>query len=90
MTNSQISGESLLILIITIFVISFAITAFIVNFLIPFISEKNYLKMEIKRSQGEEKKYYERKLKLFYASHIPLVRRFIYKREEKYIHKRKS
>lgn len=90
MTNSQISGESLLILIITIFVISFAIIAFIVNFWIPFTNEKNYLKMEIKRSQGEEKKHYKRKLKSFYASHIPLVRRFIFKREEKYIYKRKT
>ena len=90
MTNSQISREALLILIITIFVASFVVAAFIVNFWFPFISEKNYLKMEIKRSGGEEKKYYERKLKLFYASHIPLVRRFIFKREEKHNHKMKG
>lgn len=90
MTNSQISRESFLILIITIFLVSFVVVAFIVNFWLPFISEKKYLKMEIKRSEGEEKKYYERKLKLFYASHIPLVRRFIFKREEKHNYRRES
>ena len=83
MTNQAISREAILVLLITSFVVVFVVAAFIVNFWIPFIRQRIYLKMEIRRSEGEERKYYERQLKLFYASHIPMVRRFIFKREEK-------
>lgn len=90
MDNQAIPREVILILLITIFVVLFVVAAFIVNFWIPFIKQRNYIKMEIRRSDGEEKKYYERQLKLFYASHVPLVRRFIFKREEKRRNRKKS
>ncbi len=90
MDNEAIPREVILILLITIFVVLFVVAAFIVNFWIPFIKQRNYIKMEIRRSDGEEKKYYERQLKLFYASHVPLVRRFIFKREEKRRDRKKS
>ena len=90
MDNQAIPREVILILLITIFVVLFVVAAFIVNFWLPFIKQRNYIKMEIRRSDGEEKKYYERQLKLFYASHVPLVRRFIFKREEKRRNRKKS
>ena len=90
MDNQALPREVIRILIITIFVVLFVVAAFIVNFWIPFIKQRNYIKMEIRRSDGEEKKYYERQLKLFYASHVPLVRRFIFKREEKRRDRKKS
>lgn len=90
MNNEAIPREVILILLITIFVVLFVVAAFIVHFWLPFIKQRNYIKMEIRRSDGEEKKYYERQLKLFYASHIPLVRRFIFKREEKRRNRKKS
>ena len=90
MNNEAIPREVILILLITIFVVLFVVAAFIVNFWLPFIKQRNYIKMEIRRSDGEEKKYYERQLKLFYASHVPLVRRFIFKREEKRRNRKKS
>lgn len=90
MDNQAIPREAILILLITIFVVLFVVAAFVVNLWLPFIKQRNYIKMEINRSDGEEKKYYERQLKLFYASHVPLVRRFIFRREEKRRNRKKS
>lgn len=75
--------QTLLILILAVSVASMIIAAFICNFCIPFLKQKKYLKMEIHRSDGEERKYWERQLKIFYASHIPLVRHFIYKKRKR-------
>lgn len=87
MTNSQIPREALLILVIACFVAILVVTAFIVNFWLPFLKQRSYLKMEIRRTDGEEKKYYKKQLEIFYASHVPFVRHFMFKKKSRKKHK---
>jgi len=83
MTNSAISNEIFFLVFLVFIEVLFIFIAFIVKFWIPFIKERGYIKMEINRSSGGERKYWERELKIFYASHIPFLRYFIYKKKRK-------
>ena len=39
----------------------------------PFIEERNYIKMEMQRSDDEEYYYWKRELKRLYLSQIPII-----------------
>lgn len=55
------------------------VLAFIVNVWIPYQDERSYIKMEIQRSDGEEREYWKHVLREFYISHIPIFGRIILK-----------
>ena len=63
----------LLAFIFIVFVLFIIITAFCSNVLLPFIRKKNYIKMEMARSEGREYDYWKRKLRRHYIGHIPVV-----------------
>ena len=53
------------------------IMIFFFNTILPFLKERQYIKMEIARSGKKEKCYWERRLKQLYTRHIPVLGRFI-------------
>lgn len=59
------------------------IMAFVINIYIPFKNERDYIQMEIKRSDVDERKYWEKELKMFYISYIPIAGRIILRRMRK-------
>ena len=62
-----------LILILIIIIGSFLFLVFTFNVVMPFIEERNYIKMEMKRSEDEEYYHWKRKLKRLYLSYIPFI-----------------
>ncbi len=72
----EVSYEFLFLLFVLMLGI-LALIAFIINVWIPYQRERKYIKMEMKRSDGEEYYYWKRQLKRLYISHIPIVGRFI-------------
>ena len=75
------SGDEILffkaITVIGILLLFVFITMYYVNVIIPFKQEKMYIKSEIGRSSGRERKYWQHKLKMLYVSQIPLLGRVI-------------
>ena len=61
-------GAALVLCIAFIFLVKF-----IVQVQLPFISERDYIRMEIERSFGEEKVRWKNELKWLYISLIPFV-----------------
>lgn len=65
-----------LVLLILMFFITI-ITLSWLNTIVPFLSKREYIKMEIQRSCDEVEYYYwKRELKLLYLQSIPLINRF--------------
>jgi hypothetical protein len=54
------------------------------NAYLPFINTVKGLKLEIKTSDGEEREYWKKELRLLYIRNIPFMGEFIYR---KYIDK---
>lgn len=70
--------DNRLSIFVFIFIIGFFILlAFCFNVVIPFVRERNYIIMEMKRSDSSEYYFWKRKLKKLYFSHIPIIRKFI-------------
>lgn len=67
--------------IATVFVFVFVIVAaFVIYVILPLKEERDYIKMEISRSDEEdERKAWERELEEFYINRIPVVRRLYYR-----------
>ena len=63
---------------ILIFLIAIlVVVSFILNTVMPFIKEKDYIKMEMGRSfEEDEYIYWKSELKKLYLSHIPIIGRF--------------
>jgi len=80
--NSDIFFQLMLGILIFGFAV-LAILAFVIHIYIPFKNERDYIYMEIKRSDIDEKKYWKKELKLFYISYIPIVGRMILRRMRK-------
>ena len=57
-------------LIMLVFVL---LTKYYLNTVVPFRRERNYLKSEINRSQGRERRYWENKLKEHYLYNTPVI-----------------
>ena len=72
--NNQYGFLVFLGVIILIFCI---MIAFIINSVIPFFKEREYIKMEMERSSNDEEyRHWKRELKYMYLSSIPLIGRF--------------
>ena len=65
------------LLVVVAFILFVAIYTYIMTVVIPFSNRKRYLKMEIGRSEGKERRYWKRKLKRHYVRHIPLIGKLI-------------
>ena len=83
MTKDIFATETLLILIISILVGALVVVAFIINIWIPFMQERRYLKLEIERTSGNERKYWERELKKLYVRVFPFATVFMKKSKNK-------
>lgn len=75
MANTQLYTVS--IIIICMFFLIIMVAGLYVNNIKPLLKEREYIKMEIKRSFSKrEYKYWKNKLKKLYLQHIPLIGRF--------------
>ena len=74
-TNTDVlSNDDSLLIAITIIAVFFTISVLCVKFFIPFKKQRDYIKMEMKRSLEEpEYRYWRRELKKLYLRAIPLV-----------------
>lgn len=61
-------------------ILFFLIYVFILEIWAPFWDQRNYIKTEIDRSIGEERKYWKRKLRHFYLRQIPVIGLFFRKK----------
>lgn len=68
---------------IIVFLLILITISFIFSECIPYLDEWQYIKMEIRRSEGEEHAFWKRKLKKFYVQRIPFVRHFHSKKRRK-------
>ncbi len=71
----EVSYEVLFLLFVLMFGV-LALVAFIINVWIPYQKEQKYIKMEMKRSDGEEYYYWKRQLKRLRMSRIPIIGKF--------------
>ncbi len=63
----------LVIPIFLVVLILFFLCVFIVEVWLPFWEQRKYLKAEVHRSGGEERRYWKRELRYFYLRNIPLL-----------------
>ena len=75
----EASMDNIILLAFLLLFGTLIVLAFIVNVWIPYQDERSYIKMEIQRSDGEEREYWKHVLREFYISHIPIIGRIILK-----------
>ena len=76
-STDTILNDEFLIFIAALIIGLFIILAFIFNIFLPFMEERDYIKMEMARSYEEEEyRYWRRELKYLYLRSIPLIGRF--------------
>ena len=78
--NAYNNTEFVLFLIISFFIFLIVII-FLLTVWIPFLEELKYIKMEINRSKGREKRYWKRELKYHYLGLIPFSK-FLFKKRK--------
>lgn len=78
--NTDYNSEFILFLIVFL-IVFLAIIAFVLIVWIPFRDELRYIEMEINRSQGGEKRYWEREKKKHYLKLIPFSKILFKKRK---------
>jgi len=80
MANTLLPGEDLTFLLCVVIITALLIVSIVLyhSVILPFIEERKYLKMELRRSEydGEEYRYYKKKLNRLYLSCIPFIGRF--------------
>ena len=54
----------------------FVVLALYFNVIAPFMKARDYIKMEMQRSDGDEYYYWKSELKRLYMTHIPIIGRF--------------
>lgn len=69
-------GNTYLLAIFIVIIGFFIIFAFYLKVVMPFMEERNYIKKEIKRSDGEEYYHWKKELKRLYLVHVPIIGRF--------------
>lgn len=76
-STDTILNDEILIFIAALIIGLFIILAFIFNIFLPFMEERDYIKMEMQRSYEEDEyRYWRRELKYLYLRSIPLIGRF--------------
>lgn len=67
-------SDIMLYFILSVIIVLFFAMAFYANVLRPFFEAKQYVKSEIRRACTEsERRYWQRKLKKLYITHIPII-----------------
>ena len=70
------ADDTFLIFAFIVIIGLFIVLAFLFNVVMPFIKDRDYIRMEMQRSNDEEYYYWKRELKRLYISHIPIIGRF--------------
>lgn len=70
----------MLLFFVGVIILLMLLISFYVNVWIPFVTEKNYIKMELLRATGRRKKYWKMQLRHLYVKHIPILGKIISKR----------
>ena len=68
--------DTFLIFAFVVIIGFFIVLAVYFNIIAPFMKAREYIKMEMQRSDGNEYYYWKRELKRLYLSHIPIIGRF--------------
>ncbi len=68
--------DTFLIFAFVVIIGFFIVLAFYFNVIAPFMKARDYIKMEMQRSDGERYKYWKSELKRLYIRHIPFIGRF--------------
>ena len=68
--------DTFLIFAFVVIIGFFIVLAFYFNVIAPFMKARDYIKMEMQRSDVDEYYYWKRELKRLYISHIPIIGRF--------------
>ncbi len=68
--------DTFLIFALVVIIGFFIVLAFYFNVIAHFMKEREYIKMEMQRSDGEEYYYWKNELKRLYILHIPIIGRF--------------
>ena len=68
--------DTFLIFAFVVIIGFFVVLAFYFNVIAPFMKARDYIKMVMQRSDGDEYYYWKRELKRLYISHIPIIGRF--------------
>jgi hypothetical protein len=76
-------SETIIFAVIIIILTPLFIGSIYVEFYLPFIKQIKIIKLEIKRSEGEERVYWQKELMCFYIRCIPFVGERLYRRLKK-------
>ena len=68
--------DTFLIFAFVVIIVFFIVLVFYFNVIAPFMKARDYIKMEMQRSDGDEYYYWKSELKRLYISHIPIIGRF--------------
>lgn len=68
--------DTFLIFAFAVIIGFFIVLAFYFNVIAPFMKARDYIKMEMHRSDVNEYYYWKSELKRLYISHIPIIGRF--------------
>ncbi len=79
-TTTENHEETTLLFVLICIIGLLIVIAFYINVLRPFLDDRQYIIMEMKRSDGGEYRYWKRELKLLYISLIPIIGRIICKK----------
>ena len=69
--------ETLLLLILGVFIFILLLVAFIKQLLLPFLIKRQNIKIELLRTSGEEHQYWKRQMKRLYIGYIPFIGKHI-------------
>ena len=75
-SRDTLSNDGTLIAVMAVIIGFFLIFALVINLYLPFKNKRDYIKMEMSRSDDNEYYYWKRKLKKLYLSYIPIIGRF--------------
>lgn len=68
--------NTFLMFILMVIILFLAALVFYFKVVVPFVETRNYIKMEMKRSGVKHRRYWKKKLRKHYISHIPVIGRF--------------
>jgi len=77
MTYTYGTEEDMLVVLGSAVLIFFVLLALYFNFIVPLVKEREYVKMEMRRSYSEDEyRFWKRELRRVYLRHIPIIGRF--------------
>jgi len=69
--------EDMLVVLGSAVLIFFVLLALYFNLIVPLVKEREYVKMEMRRSYSEDEyRFWKRELRRVYLRHIPIIGRF--------------